>query len=48
MAEKFKIKTLNSISANGLERLPWERFSVSTDVDDPDALLVRSADLTAA
>ena len=45
MAEKFAIKTLNSISANGLERLPWERFSVSTDVDHPDALLVRSADL---
>ncbi len=43
--DKFRVKVLNHISANGLRRLPWDRFAVSADVDSPDALLVRSADL---
>ena len=45
MTEKFRVQVLNHISAGGLQRLPWDRFAVSADVDDPDAILVRSADL---
>ena len=45
MTEKYRVRVLNQISAGGLKRLPWERFAVSADVDDPHAILVRSADL---
>jgi D-3-phosphoglycerate dehydrogenase len=41
----FKIQTLNAISANGLERLPAALYSVANDVAEPDAVLVRSADM---
>src|SRR5882672_11478107 len=41
----FRIQTLNNISRLGLERLPRERFEVGADVSQPDAILVRSADL---
>ena len=41
----FKIQTLNNISPLGLERLPLERYQVASDLNEPDALLVRSADL---
>ena len=47
MTEKFRIQVLNHISARGLRRLPWDRFSVSADADDPHAILLRSADLHA-
>jgi D-3-phosphoglycerate dehydrogenase len=47
MTEKFRVQVLNHISARGLRRLPWERFAVSADVDDPHAILLRSADLHA-
>ncbi len=45
MTEKFRIQVLNHISAHGLRRLPWDRFQVSADADEPHAILVRSADL---
>ena len=45
MTEKYRVRVLNHISAGGLKRLPWDRFAVSADVDDPHAVLVRSADL---
>src|SRR4029434_1119670 len=45
MSEQYRIRVLNNISAGGLKRLPWDRFAVSADVDDPHAILVRSADL---
>jgi D-3-phosphoglycerate dehydrogenase / 2-oxoglutarate reductase len=45
VTEKYRVRVLNNISAGGLKRLPWDRFSVSADVDDPHAILVRSADL---
>ena len=48
MTEKFRVQVLNHVSARGLRRLPWERFSVSADVADPHAILLRSADLHAA
>ena len=45
MSEKYRVRVLNNISAGGLKRLPWDRFAVSADVEDPHAVLVRSADL---
>jgi D-3-phosphoglycerate dehydrogenase / 2-oxoglutarate reductase len=45
VSEKYRIRVLNHISANGLKRLAWDRFAVSADIDEPDAILVRSADL---
>jgi D-3-phosphoglycerate dehydrogenase / 2-oxoglutarate reductase len=45
MAMSYRILTLNNISARGLERLPRERFEVGPDLDRPDAILVRSADM---
>ena len=45
MTEKYRVRVLNHISAGGLKRLPWDRFAVSADVDDPHAILVRSASL---
>jgi D-3-phosphoglycerate dehydrogenase len=41
----YRILTLNQISARGLARLPAERYEVGDQVRDPDAILVRSADL---
>jgi D-3-phosphoglycerate dehydrogenase len=42
---RFRIRTLNSISPKGLERLPKERFEVGDEIARPDAILVRSADM---
>jgi D-3-phosphoglycerate dehydrogenase len=41
MANAYKILTLNAISAKGLARLP-QSYSVGGDVNEPDAILVRS------
>ena len=43
--DMFQIKTMNQISAKGLERLPRERYTVGDDVANEDAILVRSAKL---
>ena len=45
MAERFSVLVLNAISAGGLSRLPAERYRVGRDITEPDAILVRSADL---
>jgi len=37
-----RILTLNNISSLGLERLPKEQFQVSSDMKEPDAILLRS------
>ena len=42
---RYRILTLNNISARGLERLPRERYEIASDLDHPDAILVRSADM---
>lgn len=42
---KFRIQTLNAISGAGLSRFPDERYEVGGGVENPDALLVRSARL---
>ena len=45
MARQFKVLVLNQISANGLKRLPAEHYVAGKDASDPDAVLVRSADM---
>ena len=45
MAELYRILTLNSISGIGLERFPARRYTVSGQITDPDAVLVRSHDM---
>jgi D-3-phosphoglycerate dehydrogenase / 2-oxoglutarate reductase len=42
---RYKILTLNSISARGLARLPREHYDVGSEVASPDGILVRSADM---
>jgi D-3-phosphoglycerate dehydrogenase len=39
----FKVKTLNNISSTGLSRLSPDLFTVGDDIEDADAILVRSA-----
>lgn len=41
----FKVLTLNNISVEGLRRLPRERYEVASEIQHPDAILVRSADM---
>ncbi|MGF1612891.1 MAG: phosphoglycerate dehydrogenase [Gammaproteobacteria bacterium] len=41
----FKILTLNNISVKGLERLPREHYEVASEIQHPDAILVRSFDM---
>ena len=38
----FKVRTLNQISPLGLARFDAKRFHVGADVDDADAIMVRS------
>ncbi len=38
----FKVLTLNNISVKGLERLPRDRYEVASEIQHPDAILVRS------
>ncbi|WP_421718437.1 phosphoglycerate dehydrogenase [Algiphilus sp.] len=38
----YRIQTLNNISPRGLEHLPRERYEVASEINDPDAILVRS------
>jgi len=47
MRSCFKIRTINNISPLGLERLPRDRYQVSSDAAEPDAIIVRSADMHA-
>ncbi len=44
----YRILTLNNISATGLSRLPRERYEIGNDLANPDAILLRSADMHAA
>ncbi|MEY3760535.1 MAG: hypothetical protein RIR39_2026 [Pseudomonadota bacterium] len=41
----FKILTYNNISRAGLDRFPDERYQVSSHIDNPDAILLRSFNL---
>jgi len=44
---RYRLLTLNNISARGLARLPQDLFSHAPDEPTPDAILVRSADMHA-
>ena len=41
----FKIQKLNNISTEGLKRLPAERYEHAAEIVNPDAIIVRSADM---
>jgi D-3-phosphoglycerate dehydrogenase / 2-oxoglutarate reductase len=41
----YRILTFNEISRAGLDRFPPDRYAVGRDVDQPDAILLRSHDL---
>lgn len=41
----FKIQKLNNISTEGLKRLPGDMYEHATDINNPDAIIVRSADM---
>lgn len=43
----FKIQKLNKIAVCGLDRLPRDNYEMATDILNPDAVLVRSADMHA-
>ena len=38
----FKVLTLNNISVTGLDRLPRENYEIASEIQNPDAVLVRS------
>jgi len=38
----YKILTLNNISVAGLERLPRDRYEVASEIQHPDAIMLRS------
>ncbi|MDD3517076.1 MAG: phosphoglycerate dehydrogenase [Chromatiales bacterium] len=41
----YKILTLNNISVKGLERLPRDHYEVASEMSQPDAVMVRSANM---
>lgn len=41
----FKILTYNNIAPSGLEKLPRDRYEVASEIQHPDAILLRSYDL---
>ncbi|MDR1586631.1 MAG: phosphoglycerate dehydrogenase [Treponema sp.] len=41
----FRIQTMNKISSLGLELFPRSQYEVASEIPNPDAILVRSADL---
>ena len=43
--QRLRVLVLNQVSAHGLKRLPADIYSVGKDLTEPDAVLVRSADL---
>ena len=45
---RFRILTLNQISPRGLARFPADRYEVGAELANPDAILVRSAEIAAA
>ncbi|MBL8274546.1 MAG: 3-phosphoglycerate dehydrogenase, partial [Xanthomonadales bacterium] len=41
----YKIQTLNNISKLGLSRFPLGQYTVGNEIAEPDAVLLRSADM---
>ncbi len=44
----YKIRTLNNIAKQGLDRFPRDSYEVNAKLSDPDAILIRSHELTRA
>jgi D-3-phosphoglycerate dehydrogenase len=44
---KYSVLTLNQIAPQGLDRLPSTRYSTGKNIEQPDAILVRSHDMHA-
>ncbi|HAK51309.1 MAG TPA: 3-phosphoglycerate dehydrogenase [Gammaproteobacteria bacterium] len=42
----YKVRTINNISEKGLEKFPRKDYEVSSEISDPDAILVRSQQLS--
>ncbi len=42
----FKVRTFNQIAVSGLDRFPRDRFEISSEFAEPDAILLRSHKLT--
>ncbi len=42
----YKIRTLNNISEKGLSKFPRDQYELGGEISEPDAILVRSAQLT--
>jgi D-3-phosphoglycerate dehydrogenase len=38
----FKVLTLNNISVTGLDRMPRDQYEIASEIQNPDAVLVRS------
>lgn len=43
--ERFKILTINDIAVVGLERLAGNRYEIASEMPNPDAIMVRSANM---
>ncbi|MGM0553306.1 MAG: phosphoglycerate dehydrogenase [Pseudomonadota bacterium] len=41
----YRIQTYNNIAARGLDRFPRDQYEVASDLNNPDALMLRSFDL---
>jgi len=41
----FKILTYNNIAAVGLDRFPRERYEIASEIQHPDAVMLRSFDM---
>jgi D-3-phosphoglycerate dehydrogenase len=41
----FKIQTLNKIASVGLDRFPRDEFEIASEIINPEAIIVRSADM---
>ena len=41
----YKIQTLNKISSQGFNHFPLDNYEVASDINNPDAILVRSQDM---
>ena len=44
----YKVRILNNISTKGLDKFPSGAFELSTEIADPDAILLRSTKLSPA
>ena len=42
----YKIRTINNISSKGLDKFPTDQYQLADEVSDPDAILLRSHQLT--